>query len=104
MLRSGKPREYMNAIMRNRKIVKPSAILLTTVLDHAQPAPLGAILRCELFQQDYSVRETVDGLVPNISCKVVQHEHCSTVSGEVVLDGQYLPPIAKRVLREQADF
>jgi hypothetical protein len=50
------------------------------------------------------VCHAVNGLVRGFGGKVVEHDHRGAIAGEIVLNGEDLPPVAQRALRQQADF
>ena len=48
--------------------------------------------------------KTVNGLVERLGGEIIQHQDSGATTGEVVFQGQNLPPIAQRTLRQQPDL
>ncbi|MNI36541.1 hypothetical protein D3C73_905950 [compost metagenome] len=97
-------REDVYAILQDCEVVKAAAVLLTTVLDHTHPSPLGAIVRGQFFQANHPVRNAVHGFVQGLGCQIVQQQQRGVVTHEVMLDRQDLPAVAQRALRQQTNL
>ena len=52
--------EYLQAASLDREIVKPAAKPDAAHLDHAEPAPLGAVIDRELFEHHHAVRDGME--------------------------------------------
>jgi hypothetical protein len=50
------------------------------------------------------MRDAVHGLVREFGGQIVEQHHRGTEPCEIVLDGQNLPPIPQRALRQQPDL
>ena len=61
----------------------------------AKTPPVGAVVRGELFQTDYSVCNAMDRLVMRFAGEIVQHHHGRPITREIMLQRQYLPAVAQ---------
>src|SRR6185312_1525670 len=86
------------------EVVVAAADRLAAILGDSQPTPLGAERRCELLETDDAMDDAVRGLVAILGRAIVEHYHGGAMAREVVLECEDLAPVAKRILREQADF
>ena len=104
VLGRNEPREHANAAGRDNEVVIAAAIALAAIFDDPQPAPLGAIFGRQLLEPDHAVRDAVHGPVVGLARQIVEHQHGRSAAREIMLQRQDLAAIAKRGLREQADF
>ena len=104
MLRRHQPREDVDAAGPDREIVKTAAIALPAILQHAQTPTLGAEGGRHFLEPDDPVGDAVNRLVRRFRGQIVQHDHRRAMTGEVMLDGEDLAPVAQRTLGQQANF
>src|SRR4051794_21262269 len=71
-------------------------------LDNAEALAFGAVFKRELLQRDDTVCDAVQLQIVITRRKVVEQHHRAAPPREKVLKSKNLPPIAQRVLRQQA--
>jgi hypothetical protein len=67
----------------------------------AQPTALGAIIQRELLQGDYTVRDAVEMKIAFVRGQIIEQKNSTSPPNEEVLQSEYLPSIAQRVLSQQ---
>ncbi len=88
----------------DRKIVVAAAVADAAHLHDAQPAAFRAKARSGLFERDHAVRDAVQLQVAGLGGPVVEHQHRAGPARKEVLQGQYLPAVAQRILGQQAQL
>lgn len=96
--------EHRYAAGLDDEVVEAAAILDAAHLDDPQASALGAVLLRGLFKRDDAMGDAVQLQVARIGTAVVKHQDGAVTGREILLQGQDLPAIAQRVLRQQAHF
>ncbi len=86
------------------EVVEAAAELAGAVLDDPDPPALGAVFGRQFLQPDHPVGHAVHGLVQALGGEIVEQQHGGAAPGEIVLQGQHLPAVAKRALGQQPDL
>jgi hypothetical protein len=74
------------------------------IFDDPHPPTLGAVFGGQFLQLDHAVGDRVNRLVVHVGRQIVEQQDGRAVPREIVLQGQDLPAIAQRALRQQPDF
>ena len=92
---SHETRENVDTAGSDREVVKAAAVWLPAILQYANAPPLGAIGGGEFFKADNTMRDAMNGLVCGFRGEIVQKQDRGAMTGEVVLEGKDLAPVAK---------
>jgi hypothetical protein len=104
VLRSDQAWIDLDAAGLDDEIVEAPSEPPPSVLDHPQPAALGAVVGGQLLQAHHAVGDAVHGLVVGLGGQVVQQQNCGALLGEIVFQGQHLAAVAQRALGQQPDL
>jgi hypothetical protein len=96
------PREHLEAAGADGVVVIAVAEGDAAHLAHPQAPALAAVAGRELLQRQHAVGEALELEVAGGGARVVEQQHRAALAGEVVLEGQDLPPVAQRVAGQQA--
>ena len=96
MLGGDQPRIHGDAAPADFDIVKAAAESRSPHLEDAQAPPLRAILHGDLLHPDDAMADRMQIEIVAFRGEVVQQENGAKVLGEIMLEGQNLPPIAER--------
>src|SRR3569832_626913 len=98
MFGGNQPGKHINSACRDGKVMISTTIALASIFHNPHTAAFRAIIRCELFKKDDTVRDTVHGLVINFSGEVIEHQHGGTMANEIVLNHKKKTAIPQRAL------
>jgi hypothetical protein len=95
MFRGHQAREYGNAAGLNAEVVIAATIFTSANLQDHETAPLRSVLRGELLQDQNTVGETFQLRIV-FRAAVIQEQGGAFPSGEILFQGQDLPPVTQR--------
>ena len=101
VLGGDEPGEHVQPAPADDVIVIAGPEVAAPQLDHLQPPPHGSIVRRMVLQADHPVGQAVQADVPGLAGLVVEEQDGALLPAEVLLEGQDLPAVAERVLRQQ---
>ena len=79
-----------------------AAVLDPAHLCHPHPPPLRAVVEPQLLQGKDAMNDAVKLQIMAVRRHIIEHQHRRMPSRQKVLQRENLPPIAQRVLRQQA--
>ncbi len=97
-------REDDDASGDDAEVVITTAVVDAADLHHLQPAPRRAVHRRQPLEDDDAVRHAVELQIVDLRRPVVEEERGDVPVGKELFEGQDLPAIAQRALREQANL
>src|SRR3954462_12827948 len=96
-------REYLDAARSDHEVVVAAAERLAAIFDDAELATFGPVFGRNFLQPDDPMRDAVHRTVDRLGREIVEHQNCRARAGEIMLQREYLAPVAQGGLRQEAD-
>src|SRR6185312_10876578 len=96
--------KHLDAGFADNEVMKAALEGASAHFVDAQAPAVAAELQGPLVQSDHSMREAVKAGFVDLLGQVVQKQRRAILAFKVVLEGEYLPAIAQRTLRQEPDL
>src|SRR5579872_1554846 len=95
------PRENCKTASLNGEVVIAAAVFHAAHFHHSKAAPLGTVIERKLLQGDNAIGDAVQLKIMVVRREIVEQQNGTAPTCKKILQGQNLPAVTQRALRQQ---